>query len=96
MVVMIREPTDRAWSEYQMEMRRILDENAMKEALEKYAVEVFECYMQFKIPVFAQGLSLKEKTLEAYNECVPEEFMSLARFKKVRVEKARRRDLGAL
>ncbi|GMI14974.1 hypothetical protein TrVE_jg10962 [Triparma verrucosa] len=82
LVVMIREPTDRAWSEYQMEMRRILDENTMKEALEKYAVEVFECYMQFKIPVFAQGLNLEEKTLEAYNECVPEEFMSLARFKK--------------
>ena len=47
LVVMLRDPTARAWSEYKMEMRRIDDEEEYIEGLEKVSEELVVCFGAF-------------------------------------------------
>ncbi|GMH63763.1 hypothetical protein TrLO_g577 [Triparma laevis f. longispina] len=83
MIVMIREPTERAWSEYQMETRRIEDDAKNREVLEKHATSMFSCYAQYKLPLFAQGKRLDADGLQKYEECLPEEITEQPKHKKV-------------
>ena len=80
MMLMVREPVARLWSEYMMELRRIDDDLANKKTLEQHPNEIFNCFANHLLATLSTPQSPRAKGLLG---CMPAVIRTGPRAKKL-------------
>ena len=87
LILMLRDPTDRAWSEYKMQMRRLDDQDAFLSDIQKHSDNLLTCFSTYMLStVMATD---KKKRKSGFLACVHPDITSTensARFKKLEAE----------
>ena len=79
LVMMIREPGSRAYSEYMMKQRRIDDDHAIIDDVKIYSEEVFQCAGKFLLGKGDKSASGNKN----FGDCVPEPIRESGKLKKL-------------